>query len=94
MINQASYNIRTADGYVHVTIKPVNDLLPNGDYYITGIYKLSDGVVGMGDITFNEDMSDWSYNGMDEFTYEQAEEIANFIKNYKDPEGADPDLLA
>jgi hypothetical protein len=93
MINQVSYNINTLDGPVHLTITPVNQQLPGDVYYSTGVYKLTDGVVGMGDIAFNEDMSDWTYDGIGELTYEEAAEVANFIKNYKDPAGADPDLL-
>ncbi|MDB5017344.1 MAG: hypothetical protein JWQ84_2176 [Mucilaginibacter sp.] len=93
MINQTSYNINTSNGPVHLTITPINQLLSNGDYYVTGIFKLSDGVVGMGDITFNEDMSEWDYNGIDELTYDEAAEVAEFIKSYKDLEGADPDQL-
>ncbi len=93
MINQTSYTIRTAAGPVLLTITPINSKLPDGDYYATGVYKLTDGSVGMGDIIFDENMNEWSYNGMDELTYEEAEEVAGFIKNYKDPAGADPDLL-
>ena len=93
MINQTSYTIRTAAGPVLLTITPINSKLPDGDYYATGVYKLTDGSVGMGDIIFDENMNEWSYNGMDELTYDEAEEVAMFIKNYKDPAGADPDLL-
>jgi len=93
MINQVSYDINTLDGPVHLTITPVNQLLPGDIYYSTGVYKLSDGVVGMGDISFNEDMSEWTYDGIGELTYEEAAQVAEFIKNYKDPAGADPDLL-
>ena len=38
-------------------------------------------------------MNEWDYDGMDELTYDEAKEVAQFIKNYKDPEGADPNLL-
>jgi hypothetical protein len=93
MINQVSYDIETTEGPRHITITPINNLLTNGDYYATGVYKLSDGVVGMGDITFDEDMLEWDYDGIGELTYEEAAEIATFIKNYKDPLGADPNLL-
>lgn len=93
MINQTTYIINTAEGQVHLTITPVNSLLPNGDFYATGVYKLTDGTVGMGEIVFEENGSDWTYNGMDELNWEQAAEVAEFIKNYKDPAGADPDLL-
>jgi len=93
MVNRVSYNINTTDGPHHLTITPVNELLPSGDYYATGVYKLSDGVVGMGDIIFDADMNDWDYDGIGELTYEEAAEVAEFIKNYKDPEEGDPDLL-
>jgi len=93
MINQTSYDIETTEGPRHLTITPINQLLPTGDYFATGVYKLSDGVVGMGDITFDEDMNEWTYDGIGDLTYDEAAEVANFIKNYKDPTGADPDLL-
>jgi hypothetical protein len=93
MINQTGYDIATTQGPVHLTITPINQLLPNGDYYATGVYKLSDGTVGMGDITFDEDMNEWEYDGIGELTYEEAAKVADFIKNYKDPAGADPSIL-
>ena len=93
MISQVGYDIETVDGFVHVTITPVNQPLPGGNFYATGVYKLHNGVVGMGEIVFEDDMQDWEYNGIDAFTYEEAAEIADFIRNYKDPVGADPNLL-
>ncbi|MDB4904653.1 MAG: hypothetical protein JWQ63_3934, partial [Mucilaginibacter sp.] len=48
---------------------------------------------GMGEIIFDEDMNEWEYNGIDALTYDEAAEIVEFIKNYKDPEGADPNVL-
>jgi hypothetical protein len=93
MINQTTYNINTADGPIQLTITPENAPLPGGDFYATGVYKLTDGVVGMGEIVFDENMEDWTYNGMDELNWEEANEVASFIKNYNDPEGADPNLL-
>jgi hypothetical protein len=93
MINQVSYDIETVEGRLHLIITPVNNLLPTGDYYATGIYKLSYGIVGMGEITFDENIEEWSYEGLDGLTNDEAAEVAAFIKNYKDPEGADPDLL-
>jgi hypothetical protein len=93
MINQVSYDIETIDGLVHLTITPVNQPLPGGDFYATGVYKLTDGTVGMGSIVFDEDMNEWEYDSIGDLTYKEAAEIADFIKNYKDPEGADPTLL-
>jgi len=93
MINQTFYDIETSNGLVHLTITPINEHLFDGDYFSTGVYKLADGVVGMGDIIFDENMDTWKYNGLDELTYDEAAEVAGFIKNYKDPAGADPDRL-
>lgn len=93
MINQVGYNINTSDGPIHLTITPIIESLTGGNYYETGIYKLADGGVGMGSIAFDEDMANWTYDGIGELTYDEAEEVAEFIKEYKDPEGADPSLL-
>ena len=93
MIKQTTYNLDTAEGLIELTITPINELLPGGDYFKTGIYRLANGVVGMGEIVFDESMTEWEYNGMDELTWEEAAEVAGFIKNYKDPAGADPNLL-
>ncbi len=93
MISQVGIDIETVDGPVRITITPVNQPLPGGVFYSTGVYKLHDGPVGMGNIIFEEDMSDWRYDGIGELTYDEAAVVAEFIKNYKDPEGADPNLL-
>ena len=93
MINQVSYDVDTIDGPVHLTITPINEPVPGGNYFATGVYKLSDGLVGMGNIIFDATMEEWEYDGIGDLTYDEAAEIADFIKNYKDPEGADPSLL-
>lgn len=93
MINKTSYDIVTVDGKIHVTITPVIERLPGRNFYQTGIYILNNGVAGMGTITFSDEMKTWKYEGLDAFTYKEAAEIAEFIKEYKDPEGAHPSLL-
>jgi hypothetical protein len=93
MINQAGFNISTVDGPIHLTITPIIDSLPDGIYYETGVYKLTAGSVGMGSISFDEDMTNWTYDGIGELTYEEAEKVADFIKNYKDPASANPEEL-
>ena len=93
MIKQTTYHLNTIDGPVELTITPINEQLPGGDYFATGVYKLTDGVVGMGEIIFDETMTDWEYNGLDELSWEEAAEVARFIKNYSDPTSANPDLL-
>ena len=93
MVNQISYDIETTEGSRHITITPINEPVPGGDFYATGVYKLTDGVVGMGSIVFDGAMNEWEYDSIGDLTYDEAAEIADFIKNYKDPEGADPALL-
>lgn len=93
MINQVSYDIETIDGPRHITITPVISPISEGVFYATGVFKLSDGVVGMGDITFDDQMDEWEYDGIDALSLDEAGEIADFIRDFKDPEGADPALL-
>ena len=93
MINQTGYKINTTSGLIHLTITPIIESLPDGLYYETGVYRLNNGSVGMGNITFDEDMNNWTYDGIGELTYEEAAKVAGFIKNYKAPEGADPSQL-
>jgi len=93
MISQTTYTVATLDGPIQLTITPVNALLDNGDFYPTGVHRLTSGTVGMGEIVFDENMEDWTYNGMDELTWEEAADVARFIKDYVDPAGADPDML-
>ncbi|ASU33986.1 hypothetical protein [Mucilaginibacter xinganensis] len=93
MINQTIYIINTTKGELHLTITPIISKLPTGDFYETGVYKLTDGVTGMGEIAFDENRNEWTYDGIDELNWEEAAEVAAFIKNYKDPAGADPDAL-
>lgn len=93
MIHHESYNLETTQGPVHITITPINQSLHNGDFYSTGIYKLRDGVVGMGEITFDNDMTEWTYDVTDGLTYDEVAEIAEYIKCYKNPADADPNLL-
>jgi hypothetical protein len=91
MINQTSFDLNTTYGRMHLTIIPIIQTLPNGDFYQTGVYKLMNGSVGMGSITFtDEDMAEWQYDGIGELMYNEAERVANFIRNYKDPAGANP----
>ena len=93
MINQVSFDLMTANGPRHITITPINEPVRGGDFFSTGIYKLSAGVVGIGDIIFDLEMKKWVYNGIGELSYEQAAKVADFIKHYKDPPWADPNLL-
>ena len=93
MINQTTYTVNTINGPIELTITPINAQLSNGDFYRTGVYRLTNGVVGMGEINFDENMQEWDYDGMDELTWDEAADVARFIKNYQDPADADPNAL-
>jgi len=84
MRNEAYYVLETEDEDRTITIRPVNQPIPGGDLYATGVFSLSEGAVGMGDIVFDDTMQQWEYTGMGDLTHEQAEEIAHFIQDYKD----------
>ena len=84
MIEQVRYNIDTYDGMRRITITPINQIIPGGNLYSTGVYKLSDGDVGLGEIVFDDEMKDWEYTGLGEFTYDESEEIAEFIREHEE----------
>lgn len=80
MIKPAEYKLYTDDGDRTITIKPVNQTISGGALYITGVFKLSEGEVGLGDIVFDDDLREWEYTGLGDLTHEQAAEIATYIQ--------------
>ncbi|WP_184546378.1 hypothetical protein [Mucilaginibacter sp. FT3.2] len=92
MIKPANYNLYTEDGDRIIIITPVNQTIPGGNLYATGVFALSEGEIDLGDIVFDDDMNQWEYSGMGDLTHQQAEEIAGFIKNYQGPEAEDREL--
>jgi hypothetical protein len=80
MTESANYTI-FKDGEEHViTVTPQNEVIPGGDIYITGVYKLTEGEVGMGDIVFDDEMKQWEYTGLGYLNHQDAAEIAGFIQ--------------
>ncbi|MEO6149459.1 MAG: hypothetical protein ABIN95_01570 [Mucilaginibacter sp.] len=77
------YNTVIDDFVRHLTITPVNEILPTGDYYSTGIYKLHEGNVGMGQITFDPETDDWDYDGSGDLTHEQVVDIVAYIRKHQ-----------
>jgi hypothetical protein len=63
-----------------ITITPVNQNIPGGDVYVTGVFRLTEGEVGMGDIIFDDNMNQWEYTGMGDLSHQDAAEIAGFIQ--------------
>jgi len=69
------------DGKEHaITIMPVIQNVAGGNLYSTGVFKLSEGQIGLGDIIFDDKMQQWEYTGMGDLTHQEAAEIAGFIK--------------
>lgn len=81
MTEQINYTI-FKDGEEHIiTITPVNQRVPGGSIYITGVFKLTEGDVGMGDIVFDDNMQQWEYTGDGGYlNHTDAAEIAGFIQ--------------
>ncbi|SDP59520.1 hypothetical protein SAMN05428975_1980 [Mucilaginibacter sp. OK268] len=89
MIKPAEYKLYTADGERDITIKPVNQTISGGTLYVTGVFKLSEGEVGLGDIVFDDDLREWEYTGFGDLTHEQAAEIAKYIQDKTNQELTD-----
>lgn len=63
-----------------ITISPLNQNIPGGDVYVTGVFRLNEGAVGLGDIVFDDNMNQWEYTGMGDLSHEEAAEIAGYIQ--------------
>jgi len=85
MIDETYFILETADEDRTITIRPVNQIIPGGDRYFTGVYNLFEGAVGLGSIIFeDEELKVWKYDGFDEITDDEVARVANFIRNYED----------
>jgi hypothetical protein len=80
MTDPINYTIYKDNEEHTITITPVNQNIPGGDIYITGVFRLTEGEVGMGDIVFDDNMNQWEYTGMGDLTHQDAAEIAGFIQ--------------
>lgn len=88
MISETYFILETENEDRTITIRPVNQIIPGGDRYATGVYDLFEGAVGLGSIIFEDDkFENWRYDGWGELSDEAAAEIANFIRNYEDNAG-------
>jgi hypothetical protein len=77
MTDPLSYSIYK-DGEEHkIIIKPVKE---GDNLHSTGVFKLSEGKVSIGDIIFDDKMQQWEYTGLGDLTHQEASEIAGFIK--------------
>jgi hypothetical protein len=74
------YTLYKDDEEHNITITPVNQNIPGGDVYVTGVFRLNEGGVGLGEIVFDDNMNQWEYTGMGDLNHRDAAEIAEFIK--------------
>lgn len=87
MTESKDYTFDTPEGPLTITVTPVNESLGAGMVYSTGVYKLHEGGVGLGDMIFDEN-GDWEYTGIDdELSHGQLMEIAAFIKQENSKDG-------
>lgn len=72
-----------SDGFERqITVTPLLNRLPNGTLYPTGVFKLAEGSISMGEIVFDDDLKQWEYTGMGNLTHVEAAKIARYIRNY------------
>lgn len=77
----------TLNGDEHlITITPVIETIHGSEKYVTGVFKLSEGHTDMGEIVFDDNMNQWEYTGEGDITHKEAGEIADFIREYKEPD--------
>jgi hypothetical protein len=72
-----------ADGFERlITITPLLNRSTNGDLHPTGVFKLAEGSIAMGEIVFDDELKQWEYTGMGNLTHMEAAKIARYIRNY------------
>ena len=82
MTDQVIYGL-DCDGFERlITITPRLDRMTNGELLPTGVFKLAEGSISMGEIVFDDDMRQWEYTGLGNLTHIEAAKIARYIRNY------------
>jgi hypothetical protein len=83
MINPVKYSLYSDGNSRNITITPVTETLA-GVLQPTGVFQLSEAGNDIGDIVFDDSMHQWEYTAMGNLKHPEAEEIAGFIRDYKD----------
>ena len=65
-----------------ITITPRLDRGPDGALHPTGVFKLAEGHINMGEIVFDDELKQWEYTGLGNLTHMEAAKIARYIRNY------------
>jgi len=80
MTGAINYTIVKDNQEHKITITPVTQPIPGSNLYTTGVFKLTENGVSIGDIVFDDNMRQWEYTGMGDLTHQDAAEIAGFIQ--------------
>jgi hypothetical protein len=80
MTEQINYTIFKDNEEHTITITPHYETQPSGDIYLTGVFKLTEGEVRLGDIVFDNHLKQWEYTGMGYLNHADAAQIAGFIQ--------------
>ena len=92
MMKPANYSLYTADGERIIAIDPITKTLPGGTLQATGVFRLKDGKVNLGEIVFDDNMRQWEYTALGDLTHEQASEIATYIQDRSSQELEDQQI--
>ena len=85
MTQPMHYTIMLNGDEHHITINPVVETIHGSNKFVSGVFRLSEGHVSLGEIVFDDNMNQWEYTGEGGITHREAGEIADFIKRYKEP---------
>jgi hypothetical protein len=79
-MNEAkTIEVITGGGARDITITPVLETIGDASF-LTGIYKLHEGPVGLGEINYDVETGEWQYDAIDGFTRDQVETIISVIR--------------
>ncbi|RVU01070.1 hypothetical protein EOD41_10670 [Mucilaginibacter limnophilus] len=79
MTEAKTIHLNTSGGTIELIITPVIETF-GGASYLTGIYKVHEGPVGMGEVMYDTETDNWEYTGIGDLTHEQQQQLVNFIK--------------
>ncbi len=87
MVKTVKYLLNTVNDEKLVTIEPVFEEITGGDLFPTGRYIVRSNDVLMGEIRLDGDRFDWA--GETDPGFENIFRIAQFIREYQEPELAE-----
>jgi|GEM_PF-3527998 len=69
------------DSDIHlITIAEVKEVIP-GKSFVSGVFKLTEGKINLGNIVFDDAMNQWEYTALGNLTHKEAAIVATYIKD-------------